>query len=177
MEKADTVRISKLFNNIVDLEYVKHMNLKNRFQYTLGLIIWFNERAWDIDYEKLNRIIFDFKQNDIEYNMFNKSAFNSYDELMNLYVNYECADSGLGPYLKKICIKCGETFYLYKDEIEWYNMKGFKIPTHCKDCRDAKKIVSTCTKQNTNNKDEISEIKELLSYSPMQAAFDLLNKS
>lgn len=36
------------------------------------------------------------------------------------------------------CRQCGNEFILTKAEQEFYELKGFKLPTHCKECRSVK---------------------------------------
>jgi len=40
--------------------------------------------------------------------------------------------------LKLTCRRCGKEFVLSRAEQEFYEMKGFTLPTHCKACRSAK---------------------------------------
>ena len=50
------------------------------------------------------------------------------------------------------CRQCGSEFILTKAEQEFYELKGFKLPTRCKECRSAKqpKIQSlTCSQCGT----------------------------
>jgi septal ring factor EnvC (AmiA/AmiB activator) len=44
--------------------------------------------------------------------------------------------------LKLTCRQCGKEFILTRAEQEFYELKGFALPTHCKGCRSAKKSES-----------------------------------
>ena len=41
--------------------------------------------------------------------------------------------------VKLTCRQCGKEFILTRAEQEFYELKGFVLPTHCKGCRSAKK--------------------------------------
>ena len=38
------------------------------------------------------------------------------------------------------CRQCGKGFILTKAEQEFYELKGFNLPTHCKECRASKQV-------------------------------------
>jgi len=51
-----------------------------------------------------------------------------------------------------ICRQCGSEFILTKAEQEFYELKGFKLPTRCKECRSAKQTKTqslTCSQCGT----------------------------
>ena len=34
---------------------------------------------------------------------------------------------------------CKKTFFITNEQEKWYQEKGYQIPTHCEDCRKAKR--------------------------------------
>jgi septal ring factor EnvC (AmiA/AmiB activator) len=40
--------------------------------------------------------------------------------------------------IQLVCRQCGKGFVLTKAEQEFYELKGFNLPTHCKECRSSK---------------------------------------
>jgi len=54
--------------------------------------------------------------------------------------------------IQLVCRQCGKGFVLTKAEQEFYELKGFNLPTHCKECRSSKQAKAqslVCSKCGT----------------------------
>lgn len=74
-----------------------------------------------------------------------------------------------------ICRQCGSEFILTKAEQEFYELKGFKLPTRCKECRSAKQTKTqslTCSQCGT----ELDKAKSIYCANCLQTAHFELEK-
>ena len=58
----------------------------------------------------------------------------SIDDLISLNENVDEATMGVTPWNKRVCTDCGNEFYLYLTEVDFYRGKGFPLPKRCKSC-------------------------------------------
>lgn len=49
------------------------------------------------------------------------------------------------------CKTCKKRFIITIDEKRWYEGRGLPLPTHCKTCRKARKLVRTAERMFKNN--------------------------
>lgn len=63
-----------------------------------------------------------------------------YDEFLALKCNISDALAGKKPLIRRICMNCRNTFYMYKSERDFFAQKGLSLPKRCKDCRKRKRL-------------------------------------
>ena len=63
-----------------------------------------------------------------------------YDEFLALKCNISDALAGKKPLVRRICMDCHNTFYMYRSERDFFATKGFSIPKRCKDCRKKRRL-------------------------------------
>lgn len=160
-----TKTLSEYSGNII-----KNSPILMRFNYILNMTKIKECDENDINWDMVNDLIFNHNINN-DYNLVKSAAYHSLDELKEEQFKISCALAGMGPWRIEKCKKCGEEFFLYYDEMEWFSLKGLKLPKRCMNCRmDKKSFNYTSRIKNTN----IEEDTKLENYSPMQAAFDAL---
>lgn len=47
--------------------------------------------------------------------------------------------------VRRVCKCCGEYFDLTKKEIKYYTRKNWHLPTHCRDCRETRRVSAKVT--------------------------------
>lgn len=63
-----------------------------------------------------------------------------YDDFMTLKRSVSDALAGKRPLIRRICMNCHNTFYIYKSERDFFAKKRFSLPKRCKDCRKRKRL-------------------------------------
>lgn len=75
-----------------------------------------------------------------DYNIF-PDKLNNYQEFANLYDNIILANQGTEPMIQRTCRDCGEQFFMFKSEVDFFKTKRFPLPKRCKGCRVKRKQV------------------------------------
>lgn len=98
------------------------------------------EKGVDIDYQKVRELINrDLSKYDT--NLF--KDVHDYESLARAVFNAHAASIPTSPFpwQTHICCDCHNAFYMYYNEVKFFEEKGFEIPKRCKTCRDNRKKV------------------------------------
>lgn len=124
------VNFSKAMQSVT-VEMVKDFPMWMRFNYILNSIT--NIEATNINWKLIDEILKD-NVNKYDYNAYD--TINTIESLNSAKVNCIAASLGVGVWYKSVCKECGETFYMTKGEIDFFEKKDFNLPKRCKNCRD-----------------------------------------
>ena len=132
--RFDVTKIEKDDKELQELlDILYNMNVKDRYNYILNDIT-----EEDYDESKIN---FDFIMSLLRYNP-DKMDFNilpdkfyDLDEFKDFKTVLESAYDSKSPFIRRNCRDCGEKFFIYKSELEFYESRGLSVPKRCKSCR------------------------------------------
>lgn len=64
-----------------------------------------------------------------------------YNGFLILYQHILDASIGDAPMIQRNCRDCGEPFFMYKSEVEFFESKNLPLPKRCKGCREKRKMI------------------------------------
>lgn len=101
---------------------------------------------WDVVNDLLTR-----NRDQYDFNCFNRIT--SIDEFHDAAASCRIAEiCDIQPFQKHICKQCGEEFYLFKKEVNFFKDKELHIPKRCRNCRKGiKKDDPKLIKNNESN--------------------------
>lgn len=111
-------------------EILKDFPLWMRLNYLANGIS--NVEEDNINWDVVNSILSD-NISKYDYNFF--EPVNTTQQLFTLRGNVIAAEMGLGVWHVSTCRECGETIYMDKGEVSFYQEKSFELPKRCKHCR------------------------------------------
>lgn len=96
-----------------------------------------NSSTEKIDWEDISNFIRNYSSEHDGYNIF-PSKLSSYDDLLFLRDNILDAYGGKKPFIKRTCMECHRSYYIYISEKRWMERKGYPLPKRCVSCRKTK---------------------------------------
>ena len=117
------------------------MDVRNRYLYFLNEI---NEEGYDesqIDFDFIISVLRKKTDNKLDFNII-PEKFDSLDDFRDFQTVIENAYNSKSPFIQRNCRDCGEKFFIYKSELEFYESRGLSLPKRCKSCRIKNKSIA-----------------------------------
>jgi hypothetical protein len=121
---------------------------ENIYEFATAISIKINEifdngpiKEDEIDWDDILQLCHTYASNFGGFNIF-PEKINNYEDFLNLRLNMvDAIIGGNQPLIVRTCRDCGEIFYIYKSEKEFYDEKGLALPKRCKSCRCKRKNI------------------------------------
>jgi hypothetical protein len=94
----------------------------------------------EVDWDDILQLCHKYSSTFGGFNIF-PQQLKDYNSFLDLRSNILDAMSGDAPLIVRKCRDCGETYFIYKSEKEFYSDKGLSLPKRCKSCRCKKKRI------------------------------------